>query len=254
MITRLDLNSDMGERETLEGMTLDGELMPFVTSVNIACGGHAGSRELMRRTAALAARHGVAIGAHPGLPDRAAFGRAETHLSSSQIETLVSEQLAALGAVLSEAQLTFRHVKPHGSLYNMAARDSSVAQAVITAVKRKDAALVLYALAGSVLARLGRQHGLAVVEEAFVDRAYRSDGSLLPRTEANALLEGEEEVRSRLHQLLAGCVTTVEGAHIPIRAGTLCLHSDTPRAVSLARMIRRELDEAHVIVAPAHHA
>lgn len=254
MLTHLDLNSDMGERDSAEGLALDGELMPMITSVNIACGGHAGSLELMRRTTQTAARHGVAIGAHPGLPDRASFGRTERVLPANDIETLVAEQIHTLVGVLAAEGLTLSHVKPHGALYNMAARDVVVAQAIVNAVRQVDAKLLVYALAGSVLADSARAAGLVVVHEAFADRAYRSGSTLVPRHERGSVLERDEEVRRQLRQVIEGRVVAVDGATLSIRADSLCLHSDTPHSVALARMIRHELDGAGVAVGAVSHA
>jgi UPF0271 protein len=254
MLTHLDLNSDMGERDSAEGLALDDELMPMITSVNIACGGHAGSLELMRRTALVAARHGIAIGAHPGLPDRASFGRTEQRLPANDIATLVAEQVHALAGVLAQECLTLSHVKPHGALYNMAARDPVVARAVVDAVRRLDPKLLLYALAGSVLADLAHTVGLVVVHEAFADRSYRSDGTLVPRNQKGSVLEYDEDVRRQLHHILEGRVVTDDGATLPIRADSLCLHSDTPQSVRLARMIRRELDGTGITVGAVSHA
>jgi UPF0271 protein len=253
MPTRIDLNSDMGERETPEGLAIDAEMMPFITSVNIACGGHAGTPELMRRTARLAVQHSVSIGAHPGLRDPQHFGRMEWSLSPEEVETLVIQQLQMLNKVLSQDRLTLAHVKPHGALYNVAARDLSVAQAIVRAVQHIDRSLFLYALAGSVLVQAGQAAGLTVVQEGFADRAYRSDGTLVPRSEPSALLTGEETVRHQLQELIKGSVTSLDGHSVPIQADSICLHSDTPHAVSLARMIRHALQSAGIQVVAVRH-
>lgn len=248
-MTRIDLNSDMGERDTTDGLAIDAAMMPLITSVNIACGGHAGNRDLMRRTAQLAARSGVAIGAHPGLPDPEHFGRTERSLCPEEIEGLIVRQIETLAEVLSQDRLLLAHVKPHGALYNMAARDLEVALAVVKGVQAVDRALVLYAPAGSELVRAAQAAGLTVVQEAFVDRAYRADGSLVPRSQKDALLETEEQVRRQLRQLMIGAVTSIDGLPVPIRAESLCLHSDTPQAVALARLVRYELESAGVRLA-----
>ena len=249
MITRLDLNSDMGECATPEGLAIETEMMPLITSVNIACGGHAGTEDLMRRTAQRAAQCGVAIGAHPGFRDPEHFGRIEQTLSSPQIEELVANQIHNLATVLGREQLTLTHVKPHGALYNMAARDAETARAIVRAVHAVDRALRLYALAGSELAKAGQAAGLAVVQEAFVDRAYRADGNLVPRSEQGALLATEADVRRQLHRLMTGTVKSIEGSSVQIHADSLCLHADTPHAVSLTRMIRQEIQSAGIRIA-----
>ena len=248
MITRIDLNSDMGERETPEWLAVDAALMPFITSVNIACGGHAGTPALMSRTAQLAAQQGVAIGAHPGLSDPEHFGRAEQIMPPDEIETLVVRQINTLAEMLARDGLTLTHVKPHGALYNKAAKDPEIARAIVRAVHIVDRTLLLYGLAGSELVKAAQVAGLAVVNEAFVDRAYRADGSLVPRSEKGAVLE-TEAVRRQLRRLMKGAVTSVDGSSVPIQAGSLCLHSDTPQAVALARMVRQELDAAGILVA-----
>ena len=253
MLRRLDLNSDMGERETAEGLALDAALMPLITSVSIACGGHAGSRNLIRRTASLAQQHGVVVGAHPGLPDRQTFGRTERDVTRKDIRGLVSEQVRTCGHVLDGEGLRLRHVKPHGALYNMAAQNEGIAEAIVTAVREVERSLMLYALAGSVLARMGEAAGLTVIHEGFADRAYRGNGQLVSRTETGAVIDDEDGVRAQLHQLIHGNVMTVDGTLIPVSIQSLCLHSDTPNALVLARMIRQELERTGIeVLAPRH--
>jgi UPF0271 protein len=253
MLRRLDLNSDMGERDTSEGLALDAALMPLITSVNIACGGHAGGRDLMRRTASVAQKHGVAIGAHPGLPDPQTFGRVERDIPPNEIRALVSEQVTTCGRVIESEGVKLRHVKPHGALYNMAARNEPIAKAIVTAVRDVDGSLLLYALAGSVLARVGEAAGLRVIHEGFADRAYRADGRLASRSEAGAVIEHEDGVRKQLRQLIDGNVMTVDGTLIPVSIQSLCLHSDTPQALVLARMIRHELERIGIEMLAATH-
>ena len=249
MMTRIDLNSDMGEWDEPERLAIEAEMMPLITSVNIACGGHAGTPDLMRRTAHQATQCGVAIGAHPGFPDREHFGRTEQNLSSQDIEDLVASQIQTLAAVLAQDKLMLTHVKPHGALYNMAAKDTTIARAIVRAVQAVDRRLVLYALAGSQLAKAGQAAGLAVVQEAFVDRAYRADGTLVPRSEEGAVLQNETKVRRQLHRLMTGSVLSLDGSSVPIQADSLCLHADTVNAVSLTRMIRQEIHSAGIRIA-----
>lgn len=252
-MTRIDLNSDLGERHTPDGLATDADMMPLITSVNIACGGHAGTPALMRRTAHLAAHHGVAIGAHPGFHDPEHFGRVEQNLSPQDIENLVIDQIAALADVLAQERLRLTHVKPHGALYHMAGQDPDIAQAIVKAVQAIDPTLLIYALAGSILAQSARAAGLTVVHEAFADRAYRSDGSLVSRSEAGAVLHTEERVRRQLRQLIKGSVTTADGTAVLVKADSLCLHADTPQAVGLARMIRQELQSSGVRLSAMRH-
>ena len=254
MMTHVDVNSDMGEHDDPKGLALDADIMPFITSVNVACGGHAGSPDLMRRTSQLAAQHGVAIGAHPGLPDRERLGRVEQSLPPHAITALVVEQIQTLTRLMSQDRLPLTHVKPHGALYNMAANDQAVALAIVRAVQAVDPTLRLYALAGSVVITVAQEAGLTVVNEAFADRAYQPDGRLLPRSEKGAVLESTKAVRRQLRQLIMGSVTSIDGTSVPIQADSICLHSDTAHAVSLARLIRQELASAGILVtAPRHN-
>ena len=252
MLTRIDLNSDMGERDTPEGRAIDAEMMPLITSVNIACGGHAGTPDLMRRTAHLAAQHGVAIGAHPGLPDREHLGRRERSISSEEIDALMVNQIETLADVLARDHLALTHVKPHGALYNMAASNPEVARAIVHAVQAVDRTFLLYALAGSELVKAAQAAGLTVAQEAFADRAYRADGTLVPRSEHGSILQTEQDIRRRLHHLMASTVMSVDGASVPIHADTLCLHADTSYAVPLARMIRQEFESAGIRLAAVY--
>jgi UPF0271 protein len=231
--------------------------MAYVSSVNIACGVHAGTPDLMRRTIQLAKQHGLAIGAHPGLPDREGHGRRETPLTPAAVEILVADQVRALWAI-AEADLEpvrLSHVKPHGALYNMAARDRSLAEAVARAVASVDPRLILVGFADSELIRAGQAQGLPIAAEAFADRAYHQDGRLVIRGSAGALIENEQTIVLRVGRLVReGLLQSLEGPDLPVRADTLCLHADTPDAASLARVIRQTLTNAGVIVHRLDHA
>ncbi|HWA85059.1 MAG TPA: 5-oxoprolinase subunit PxpA [Opitutus sp.] len=229
---RIDLNCDLGE-----GAGHDAELMPLVTSANIACGMHAGDATMMRETVALAQKHGVAIGAHPGFADREHFGRHEMKLGAAGLIDLVARQIEALQRIAA-----VRHVKPHGALYNLAARDAETATAVATAVRQSGAELILFALAGSELARVGRTMGLRVAEEVFADRTYDRDGRLTPRTNANALIEAETAAVAQVLDVVGeGVVRATDGTRVAINADTVCLHGDGAHAVAFARRLRAEL-------------
>ena len=245
-MTTIDLNSDMGEYDTPELLAREAELMPLITSANIACGVHAGNPDLMRRTATLASQHNVAIGAHPGFPDAQDFGRRDRPTTGEEVESLVSTQLKHFADVLASEQLTFTHVKLHGALYNLAARDHSVADAVARAIASFDPHLLLFALAGSELAKTGRTAGLTIIGEAFADRAYRSDGTLVPRTQPGAMIESPQHVRQQLRAILKGYVTSIDGQRVPLQADSLCVHMDSPQAVEFLQLIRQELDSADV--------
>lgn len=248
----IDLNSDMGEYESVEALACEAELMPLITSVNIACGVHAGNPSLMRRTATLAAQHGTAIGAHPGFPDAKDFGRQDRRTSPDEVASLVSRQLTTLTDVLEQDHLTLTHVKLHGALYHLAARDLAVADAAARAVATFDPQLLLFVLAGSVLVTSGKNAGLTVVQEAFADRAYRSDGTLVSRSESGALLQTEQEVLRQLHEILNGYVISIEGRRVFLHADSLCMHADTPHAVEFVRLIRNEIESAGVRIVKAH--
>ncbi|HEU5409200.1 MAG TPA: 5-oxoprolinase subunit PxpA [Nitrospira sp.] len=253
-MTTIDLNSDMAEYEGEEFPALEAKLMPLITSVNIACGVHAGNPTLMRRTATLAARCGTAIGAHPGFPDVDGFGRLDRQASPLEIESLVTTQLKTLAEVLALDHLTLTHVKLHGALYNLAARDQTVADAVARAVASFNRHLLLFALAGSVLVESGKNAGLTVVQEAFADRAYKSDGSLVPRSQPGALLRTERQVRRQLRVILSGYVMSIEGQRVALHADSLCIHADTPQAVEFVRLVRNEIESAGIGIAPVYIA
>jgi 5-oxoprolinase (ATP-hydrolysing) subunit A len=248
-MTTIDLNSDMGEYEDDKSFLLEVQLMPLITSVNIACGAHAGNPDLMRRTARLASQYDVAIGAHPGFPDTQDFGRRERQTSAEEVQSLVSTQLKTLANVLASEQLTFTHVKLHGALYNLAAREHAVADAVAQAVRSFDPHLLLFALAGSKLVKIGRTAGLTVIQEAFADRAYRSDGTLVSRSQPHALLQTGNQVRRQLHEIINGYVTSIHGQRVPTQADTLCVHIDTPKAFEFLQLIRQEIESAGIHIA-----
>lgn len=236
---RVDLNCDLGE-----GAGHDAELMPLITSANIACGAHAGDEATMRAMVALAQKHGVAIGAHPGFADRENFGRRELPLSPDEVHELVLDQvrkLQRLGPV--------RHVKPHGALYNMAARDLALARAVVDAIYEIDPRLILFGLAGSHLIAVAEACGLPVASEVFADRTYQADGSLTPRAQPNAMITDESAaVTQVLRMVREGKVRATDGTDVAIKADTVCLHGDGAHPVEFARRLRQELTAAGIEV------
>lgn len=243
----IDLNCDLGE-----GAGQDAELMPLITSVNVACGAHAGDDDTMRATVALALRHGVAIGAHPGLPDREHFGRREMVASSEKIYDWVREQTARLQELTREVSARVTHVKPHGALYHMAARDATLAAAVAQAVKDCDERLWLVGLSGSALPEAGLRVGLRVAHEVFADRAYHRDGALVARGDERALLTDPDTATERMLGLMrTGRIRSVEGEEVALQADTICLHGDGARVVDFARALRRGLARAGVVISPA---
>lgn len=243
----VDLNCDLGEGFGPYRLGDDAALMPYLSSVNIACGVHAGDPALMRQTVVDALAHGLAIGAHPGLPDRQGFGRRELAISPQEAYELTLYQVGALQAFVRAAGGRLHHVKPHGALYNMAARDRALAHAIAQAVKDLDPTLRLYALAGGALLGEARALGLVGVSEVFVDRGYGADGHLLPRGTPGALLDDEEKAVAQLLSLVRdGGVHTPEGHWVGLEAQTVCLHGDGPHALPFARRCAEALQQAGI--------
>ena len=248
----VDLNCDMGESFGVYSLGCDEEILPYVTSVNIACGFHAGDPATMRRTVRLALRHGVAIGAHPGLPDLHGFGRRRMDLSPEEAYDLVVYQTGALWAFVRSEGGRLRHVKAHGALYNMAARSRELAEAIAEAVYRVDPELILFGPASGELLEAGRRIGLRTVSEAFADRSYERDGSLTPRRLPDALVtDAEEAARRAVRMVREGRVRSRQGEDVAIAAGTICIHGDGPNAPAFARAIRRALEREGIAVRPA---
>lgn len=238
----VDLNADLGE-----GAPDDAALLALVSSVNIACGWHAGDARLMQATVAAALARGVAIGAHPSYPDREHFGRREMQLQPEEVRTDLLYQIGALDALVRAAGGRLHHVKPHGALYNQAARDPALADAIAAAVRAVDPGLAIYGLAGGELLRAAERAGLRAVAEVFADRGYRADGSLVPRSQPGALVDDVDEAVARtLRMVREGVVTAVSGETVPLQAQTLCLHGDGPHALAFARAIHQALSDAGV--------
>lgn len=238
----VDLNCDLGEGMSLYRLGDDAALLDIVTSANIACGFHAGDPATMARTARLAAERGVAIGAHPGLPDLQGFGRRDMAITADEAYQLVLYQIGALSGFVRAVGAKLHHVKPHGALYNMAATDPGLSRAIARAVRDFDPALHLAGLAGSELVRKAESAGLRAVSEVFADRAYRADGTLVPRGTPGAVIDEVEAVVARALQMVRdGTVESIDGVTVPIVAHTICVHGDTPGAVALARALRDAL-------------
>jgi UPF0271 protein len=250
-IPAIDLNCDAGESFGPWSMGDDETLIPLMTSVSVACGTHAGDPLVMRRTVALAARSGVAVGAHPGYPDLQGFGRRAMGLTPAEVEAWVLAQIGALAAIARGPGVTLQHVKPHGALYNAAADDAALAEAIVGAVRAFDPALVLVARAGSVQAGVARATGLRVAEEAFADRGYDSAGRLLPRSAPGALIADPEVAARRARDLvLTGAIAANDGSVLHMQPATLCVHSDTPNAAAIASAVRAELLRSGVALQP----
>jgi 5-oxoprolinase (ATP-hydrolysing) subunit A len=238
-VRQLDLNADVGEGDP----ATDAALLQLVSSANIACGFHAGDADTMRATVAMAIRSGVAVGAHPGFNDREEFGRRPQQLTADEIRELLLPQLAALHAIARAEGTMLHHVKPHGALYNQAETDIALAAAIVAAVREFDPRLRFVGRAGSAMEKAAQAVAHPFTAEAFADRRYRSDGTLLPRSESGAVLTDPEEVARHVRGLVTdGEVFASGGSRVAVSFGTLCVHGDTPGAATLARRIRKELD------------
>jgi UPF0271 protein len=246
-MTTIDVNCDLGE---LPEALADGKqetLMPFITSASIACGGHAGDTEMMRKTVEQAMRHGVGIGAHPGYEDRANFGRTELQLAPEEIARLVHRQILALDVIVKHCGASISHVKAHGALYNQAARNRETARSIAEGVRRWKPGVVLFGLANSPMLEEFRAAGFPAAAEAFADRRYEHDGSLRSRTYDDALLQDPAEAaRQVLRIIQEGSVVTADGAVIALAAQTICIHGDTPGATEIAAAVHHQLKQAGI--------
>jgi len=238
----IDINCDMAE-----GVGNERELMPLISSANIACGYHAGSKELMTETVELCLRHNVAIGAHPSLPDRENFGRTNMNLPLSQVREIVIDQVYLLREIAETLGGKLHHVKPHGALYNMAARDPLLSNCIAKAVKDIDTNLILYGLSQSAMINEALKIGLKTASEVFADRTYQPDGSLTPRSHPNALIYDERQaVRQALQLIREHKVRAEGGNYISVKADTLCLHGDGAHVVQFARLIHTQLAKENI--------
>jgi 5-oxoprolinase (ATP-hydrolysing) subunit A len=247
---RVDLNADVGESVGPWPMGDDERLIPLMTSVNVACGAHAGDPLTIDRTVRAAVANGVAVGAHPGYPDLLGFGRRDLDMAPDELEASLVYQIGAVAAFARAAGSPLRHVKPHGALYNLAAREPSVAATIARAVARVSGELVLVGLAGSELTAAASDAGLASAAEAFADRAYEADGTLRSRRGPGALLESPEVAAAQALSIVRdGCVKSHDGQLVAVRADTICIHGDTPAAAEFAMAIRAALTDAGVTIA-----
>ena len=252
MKPKIDINCDLGESFGSFKIGYDAEIMPFITSANIACGLHAGDPVVMARTVKLAKENRVAIGAHPGFPDLMGFGRRYMSLSNEEVRNIVIYQVGALEAFAKAVGMDLQHVKPHGALYNAAAKNEAYANAIIEAVRAVNPKLVLFALANSKMAKMAVKAGLRVASEAFVDRAFNADGSLVSRNVVGAVIEDAKIVAERAVRMIkTGRVTAINGQTVKFdEIHTICVHGDTLNAVELAKAVKKALLAADVEVAP----
>jgi UPF0271 protein len=231
----IDLNSDLGEGFGPFRVGADDALFPLISSANVACGFHGGDPQMMARTVVLCRAHDVAVGAHPGFPDRVGFGRRALAASTDEIRADVLYQLGAMAAFCRAGGVPMQHVKAHGALYNLAVGDLTIATAIAEAVRAFDPGLLFFAISGSALHAAGETAGLTVIREAFADRAYLADGSLVPRSRPGAVIEDVDRVAARMVRLVTeGTVEAIDGEVLRMEADTICIHSDTPGAVALA--------------------
>jgi UPF0271 protein len=244
-LNKIDLNSDVGESFGNYKLGLDEEVIPLISSANIACGFHAGDPTVMRHTIAIAKKNGVAIGAHPGFPDLIGFGRRNLDASLGEIRDYVTYQIGALQAFTTAAGMRLQHVKPHGALYNMAVKDPAIWDAVAEAIAAVNSRLILYVLAGmdrENLKAIGVKHGLRIAYEFFGDRAYNPDGSLVSRKEPGAVIHDGDIVAEKIVKMVKeGRVVCIDGSEIDMAADTICVHGDNPAALSLVQKIRATL-------------
>jgi len=232
-----DINCDMGE-----GIGNDERIMPFITSANIACGFHAGDDIIMNKTILLAKKYGVAVGAHPSFFDRENFGRTEMKLPVEEIYELAQKQLKILRSIAAQHDVALQHVKPHGALYNLSAKDIIIAQTIALAVKEYDASLVLFGLSESHSIKEAQKLGLKTKSEVFADRTYQEDGTLTPRSQPNALINNSKQaIEQALQMIYKKTVTTISGKIIPVVAETICIHGDGVHAVEFAKAIYETL-------------
>ncbi|HET8623614.1 MAG TPA: 5-oxoprolinase subunit PxpA [Gemmatimonadales bacterium] len=247
---QVDLNADLGEIPGPWERAPDSELLELVSSASVACGGHAGDAETMRRTVAAAKRLGVTVGAHPGYPDREGFGRREVGASPADVGQWVREQVSALLHVAAAERAEVRYVKPHGAMYNRAGRDAAVAVAIARAVREVDPELALLGLASSALMGAADEEGLRAVPEAFLDRGYAIDGTLLPRDAPGAVLDDPEEVARRAVRLVReGRVRAGDGTELSLRAASYCVHGDGRHPARLVRAVRAAFASEGIAVA-----
>ncbi len=252
---RIDINSDIGESFGTYRLGMDEKVMQYVSSVNIACGWHAGDPMVMKKTVDLAMKMGVAIGAHPGLPDLMGFGRRKMAITPEEAKAYTIYQVGALKTFVEAAGGRLQHVKPHGALYNMAAKDPKLSRGIAEAVKAVGSDLVLVGLTNSCLVTAAEEVGLKASREVFADRAYGKDGSLVSRKEPGAVIEDEDQAVKRVIRMITkGKVEAITGEEIPLWGNTICVHGDNKKALDFVKKIRGALKTANIDVAPMNNS
>lgn len=250
-MVKVDLNSDLGESFGAYTIGMDEAVIAYISSANVACGYHAGDPLVMDKTVAAAAAAGVAVGAHPGFPDLQGFGRRNMVCTPKEVKAYVQYQLGALMAFTAAHGVRLQHCKPHGALYNMAAKDEALAMAIAEAVAAVDKDMILMGGSGSKMLEAGRKVGLRVASEVFADRAYQADGSLVPRSKPGAVIHDTEEAIVRTVKMVKeGKVIAITGEEVPLEAHSICVHGDNPSAVEFVKTIRARLEAEGVVIAP----
>ncbi len=248
---KVDLNCDLGESFGVYTMGLDEEIIPLVSSVNVACGFHAGDPCVMQKTIALAKDSQIAIGAHPGYPDMLGFGRRNLDITPIEAKNYILYQLGALFAFAKAYSVQIQHIKPHGAMYNKAALDFNLAQAICEAVALFDERIIFLGLAHSVMLQAAEHMGLRIAHEVFADRAYNDDGTLVARREQGAVItDSQQAIQQILEILMQQKVTTITGKKIPIRADSICVHGDNHKALEFVKQIRKSLSQNHIHIVP----
>ena len=244
---KIDLNCDLGESFGNYKIGMDEEVIKFISSANIACGFHASDPLVMAKTVSLAKESGVSIGAHPGYPDLVGFGRRNMNVAPEELKAMVQYQIGALNAFCKAAGVKMNHVKPHGAMYNMAAKDEKLALAISAGIAEVDDSLILLGLSGSELLKAANQIGLKCANEVFADRAYEEDGSLVARTKAGAVITNEEEVIERVIKMVKEHkVKAITGKEIEIKPDSICVHGDNPKALNFVKVIRERLIKENI--------
>ncbi len=245
----IDLNADVGERPHALRDGSEEKILGMISSANIACGAHAGDESTMAQTVTLCIKHGAAVGAHPSYPDRANFGRVEMAMTARELEESIFQQVRALGEIAQAQRTELQYVKPHGALYNVAVRDHDVAETIARGVARWSRALALVGLAGTPMLAVWEAMSFRAVPEAFADRAYEADGTLRGRSKNGALIHSRQQASAQALRIIKEqCAISIDNVVVPLRAETLCVHSDTPNAVAILSAVREQLALADITV------
>ncbi len=248
---KIDLNSDLGESFGAYKIGSDENVIPLISSANVACGFHAGDPSVMAKTAALCKKSGCALGAHPGYPDLVGFGRRNLAVSPAEAKAMTTYQIGALDAFCKAAGITMQHVKPHGAMYNMAAKDAALAKAICEAIYEYDKNLILMGLAGSQMLVQAKEMGLKCAAEVFADRAYEEDGTLVARSKPGSMIEDEDEAVARVIRMIKeGKVTAITGKDIDITADSVCVHGDGPKALAFVEKLRNAFAAENIRIVP----